>query len=145
MPLPDAPPRHARLAEGLALLRFLAGSRGGRTIREIERLMRAIESTCGLLQEVETVEREKRWTLPLTPISRAAGPTSEELAELELSARALQEAGLPHRALVLRSVRDKLAARAPEAVLGRAEVDGEALLAAEGVAIRPGQPCRRSP
>ncbi|MGG5890681.1 helix-turn-helix transcriptional regulator [Falsiroseomonas sp. HC035] len=149
MPLPDAPPRHARLAEGLALLRFLAGSRGGRTIREmeqelgcgrrkIERLMRAIESTCGLLQEVETVEREKRWTLPLTPISRAAGPTSEELAELELSARTLQEAGLPHRAAVLRSVRDKLAARAPEAMLGRAEVDGEALLAAEGVAIRPG-------
>jgi len=148
--MPDLPARHGKLAEGLILLRFLAASRAGRTItemrqelggcgrRKIERLMRAIESVCGLLDEVETDEREKRWRMPPTPLTHIGGPTAQELAELDISARALVDQGLPHRAALLRAAAMKLAARAPETSLRRAEADAEALLAAEGVAMRPG-------
>lgn len=146
----DLPTRHGKLAEGLILLRFLAASRAGRTItemrqelggcgrRKIERLMRAIESVCGLLDEVDSPDREKRWRLPPTPLTHIGGPTAEEMAELDLSARALADQGLPHRAALLRAAGMKLAARAPEKSLRRAEADAEALLAAEGIAMRPG-------
>jgi predicted DNA-binding transcriptional regulator YafY len=146
----DLPTRHGKLAEGLILLRFLAASRAGRTItemrqelggcgrRKIERLMRAIESVCGLLDEVESPDREKRWRLPPTPIIHIGGPTAEEMAELDLSARTLADQGLPHRAALLRAAAMKLAARASEKSLRRAEADAEALLAAEGIAMRPG-------
>ena len=60
------------------------------------------------------------------------------MAELDLSARSLADQGLPHRATLLRSAAMKLAARAPEKSLRRAEADAEALLAAEGIAMRPG-------
>ena len=150
MTLGDLPTRHGKLAEGLVLLRFLAASRAGRTItemrqelggcgrRKIERLMRAIESVCGLLDEVESPDREKRWRLPPTPLTHIGGPTAEEMAELDLSARALADQGLAHRATLLRAAAMKLAARAPEKSLRRAEADAEALLAAEGIAMRPG-------
>ena len=146
----DLPTRHGKLAEGLILLRFLAASRAGRSItemrqelggcgrRKIERLMRAIESVCGLLDEVDSPDREKRWRLPPTPLTHIGGPTAEEMAELDLSARALADQGLPHRATLLRAAAMKLAARAPEKSLRRAEADAEALLAAEGIAMRPG-------
>jgi predicted DNA-binding transcriptional regulator YafY len=143
------PDRHEKLAQALDLILTLSGSRVGFTIREleerlgvarrtVERLLAAIGQACGTLESVDTDEREKRWRIRPTPITRAVAITAEEVAEIEAAARRLEADALPERGAILRSAAQKLRAAASEATLRRAEPDIEALLAAEGLAAQPG-------
>jgi predicted DNA-binding transcriptional regulator YafY len=144
------PDRHEKLAQALDLILTLSGSRMGLTIREleqqlgvgrrtVERLLAAIGQACGTLEPVETGEREKRWRMRPTPITRAVAITAEEIAEIEAAARRLEDGdALPERGAILRSAAQKLRAAASETTLRRAEPDIEALLAAEGLAAQPG-------
>ena len=50
--------------------------------RTVERLLAAIGQACGTLEPVETGEREKRWRMRPTPITRAVAITAEEIAEI---------------------------------------------------------------
>ena len=127
----------------------LSGSRAGLTLREmmhdhdiglrtLQRLLRAIERACGTLEEVGTDEREKRWRMRPTPITRAIAVRAEEVAEIESAARRLADEGLQERATTLRSAAAHMRAMATEVALRRAEPDVEAILASEGIAARPG-------
>jgi len=143
------PERHQKLAQALALIQYLAASRAGRTLREIaeemgcgrrtaERLLAAVREVCQDLEEVPTTEREKRWRVGPSSLTRVAAIRSEEVLEIEAAARRLAEEGLVERATILRRTVHKLRAMMDTAALRRAEPDVEALLAAEGLAARPG-------
>lgn len=142
------PDRHEKLSQALGLILSLSGSRVGLTLRELmaehglnlrtlQRMMKAIDQACGTLEAVESDEREKRWRMRTTPVTRAIAVKAEEIAEVEAAAKRLAEEGLDERAATLRLAADRLRAMTTEAALRRAEPDVEAMLAAEGVAARP--------
>jgi len=141
--------RHEKLADGLRLIQLLAGTRAGRTLNElaqdmgvgrrtVERMLAAIREVCGDLEQVPTDELQKRWRLPPSPLARAQPLTAAEAAEVDLAARRLAGEGLEERAALLRAAGDKLRAAMDARSQQRAEPDVEALLAAEGLAMRPG-------
>ncbi|MFN3448948.1 MAG: helix-turn-helix transcriptional regulator [Roseococcus sp.] len=143
------PERHEKLADGLRLVLLLSGSRAGRTLNElaqefgvgrrtIERMIAAIREVCGDLEQVPSDEAQKRWRLPPSPLARALPLTAAEVAELDLAARRLAAEGLAERAALLRGTAEKLRAAMDARALQRAEPDVEALLANEGIAMRPG-------
>lgn len=106
--------------------------------RTVERMLAAIREVCGDLEQVPTDEAQKRWRLPPSPLARAQPLTAAEAAEVDLAARRLAQEGLEERAALLRAAADKLRAAMDPRSLQRAEPDVEALLAAEGLAMRPG-------
>lgn len=141
--------RHAKLADGLRLILLLTGTRTGRTLNElaeemgvgrrtIERMLHAVREVCGDLEQVPTDEAQKRWRLPASTLSRVKPLTAAEAAEMDLAARRLAAEGLEERAALLRNAAEKLRAAMDARALQRAEPDVEALLAAEGLAMRPG-------
>ncbi|WP_037299516.1 helix-turn-helix transcriptional regulator [Rubritepida flocculans] len=143
------PERHEKLADGLRLILLLSGSRAGRTLNElaqefgvgrrtIERMLAAIREVCGELEQVPSDEAQKRWRLPPSPLARVQPLTAAEVAELDLAARRLAAEGLAERAALLRGAAEKLRAAMDARALQRAEPDVEALLANEGIAMRPG-------
>lgn len=143
------PARHEKLAHGLRLILLLTGTRSGRTLNElaqemgvsrrtVERMLDAIREVCGPLESVPTDEPQKRWRLPGSTLARVQSFTAAEVAELDLAARRLAEEGLAERAALLRAAAEKIRAAMEPRALQRAEPDVEALLAAEGLAMRPG-------
>jgi predicted DNA-binding transcriptional regulator YafY len=143
------PARHEKLADGIRLILLLTGTRAGRTVTElareldvsrrtVERMLAAVKEVCGELEAVPTDELQKRWRLPATPVARAQAFTAAELAELDLAVQRLAAENLGERAALLRSAAEKLRAAMEPRLLQRAEPDVEALLAAEGLAMRPG-------
>jgi predicted DNA-binding transcriptional regulator YafY len=143
------PDRHEKLSHALALIMSLAGSRVGLTLRELmaehdvglrtlQRMLKAIDQTCHTLEVVETDEREKRWRMRPTPITRAVAITAEEIVEIEAAAQRLVVEGMGERATILRAAASRLRAQATEQALRKSEPDAEAMLASEGIAARPG-------
>jgi predicted DNA-binding transcriptional regulator YafY len=143
------PERHEKLATTLGLIISLAATRYGRTVAEmmaelacsrrtVERLLAAIRQAGVDVEEVPTDEREKRWRLRPSRLVGAVRMTIEEVVEIEAAASRLQQDGLPARAATLRQAANKLRAMMDEAARRRADSDVEALLAAEGLASRPG-------
>ncbi len=143
------PERHEKLAQALGLITALAATRAGLTIAEmqadlgcgrrtVERLLAAIRQACGDIEEVPTDQPEKRWRMRPSRLVATIRMTPEEIAEVEAAARRLVDDGLPARAATLRSAANKLRASMDDAARRRAEPDVEALLAAEGLAARPG-------
>jgi predicted DNA-binding transcriptional regulator YafY len=143
------PERHEKLADGLRLILLLSGTRTGRTLNElaqefgvgrrtIERMLAALREVCGELEQVPSDEAQKRWRLPASPLARALPLTAAEVAELDLAARRLKAEGLAERAALVRGTAEKLRAAMDARALQRAEPDVEALLANEGIAMRPG-------
>lgn len=143
------PARHEKLAQGLQLVRLLSGTRMGRTIpelvtelgcgrRTVERLLAAVRQVCGDLDVQETDDRERRYRLGTTPLSRTVPVTASEITEMDLAARRLDGDGLPDRGDLLRSALQKLCVMAEARSLHRAEMDTEVMLENEGLAMRPG-------
>ena len=141
--------RHEKLRKSLALMLSLSSTRSGLTLRELmaehalglrtlQRMLRAIEQVCGPLEEVPSGDREKRWRLQPTPLTRALAPTASEVVEVELAAERLRQEGLADRAELLRVAASRIRASTTEVNLRRIETDIEALLTAEGIAARPG-------
>ena len=71
--------------------------------------------------------------------------SAEELAELNAAATALDRTGVDERATLLRELADKLRALLEQDALTHIEPDLQALMVAEGLAMRPGPRPRLDP
>jgi len=107
--------------------------------RTAQRMIAAIRDRFPDCEEVEGDERAKRWRLRQNALRGLMGAEPAELAELEAAARRLREEGAAAgRAEALDRLAAKLRAAMKASDLRRAEPDVEAMMQAEGTAIRPG-------
>ena len=141
--------RYERLTDIVKLAMHLQGTRGGLTMDDIvaefgvsrrtaERMRAAVEAAFGPLQAVETGDTRIHWRLQSTSLRGLLRITPKELAELESAANSLDHAGLTERAATLRELVAKLLAlrrSLDEQTFGD---ELEALMRAEGSAMRPG-------
>ena len=148
--------RYERLTDIVRLATFLQASRGGMTMDEIEkefgvsrrtaeRMRSAVEAVFGPLETVDRGEKRVHWRLRSRQLRALMRITPEEIADLESTAGNLDRSGLAERAGTLRELGTKL--RALRRPLDEAEFDDdlEALMRAEGLAMRPGPRTRVEP
>jgi len=88
--------------------------------------------------EVDTGEKTKRWRIPPGVLDRMVSFSADEQADLESAIALLRANGQPDRAQRLENLRGKVRALIPPDVARRTEPDIDALLEAEGFAMRPG-------
>ncbi len=138
--------RYERLKQIVELATALQGSHTGLTLDDIqsrfkvsrrtaERMRAAVEWAFEPLDEVESDDSRKHWRLRSDAFHRLVSVSTEELAALSAAAAALQQAGLGQHAAPLETVAEKLRAARRA---GELEEELEALLRAEGLAMRPG-------
>jgi predicted DNA-binding transcriptional regulator YafY len=113
--------------------------------RTAERLRNAVEDVFGPLELVDTGERRHHWRLSTATLRSLVTVSAEELAELNAAAAALDRAGLAERAAMVRELVDKLRALLAQDAINRIEPDLQALMVAEGLAMRPGPRPRMDP
>ncbi len=141
--------RYARMQDLLRLALDMQASRSGISLDDIgqeydvgrrtaERMRDAILAVFPQAQEVETGERTKRWRIPAGTLNRFVGFSAEELTELEAAIMVMRQQNLDNQADILAGVSQKLRALLPDGEARRLEPDVEALLEAEGLAMRPG-------
>lgn len=106
--------------------------------RTAERMRDAVEAAFRPLQKVDRDDRKHHWRLESTGGLRFVQITPEEIAEAESAAKSLDRTGLAERAGVLRELAVKLRAVQRSRVDEEFETDLEALMRAEGFAMRPG-------
>lgn len=140
----------------LRLALVLAGTRTGLTLDEMAREMavtrrtaeRLRDSLAELFPRLEAWDddaRVRRWRLPGTALAGIAEPRAEAVAAVETLARECADRGEADRALLLSDAAATLRALMRPAALRRAEPDIEALMQAEGIAMRPGPRTRLDP
>ena len=141
--------RYERLTDIVRLATRLQGTRGGLIMDDIvaefgvsrrtaERMRHAVEAAFGPLQAVETGDNRIHWRLQSTSLRGLVRITPEELAELESAASRLDRAGLAERAGILRELVAKLLALRRKRSAQAFGDELEALMQAEGSAMRPG-------
>ena len=141
--------RYERLTDIVNLAIRLQGTRGGLTMDDIvaefgvsrrtaERMRDAVEAAFGPLQRVETGDNRIHWRLQSTSLRGLVRITPEELAELESAASRLDRTGLAERAGTLRELVAKLLALRRKRSAPAFGDELEALMQAEGSAMRPG-------
>ena len=141
--------RFERLTDIVNLAIRLQGTRGGLTIGDIvaefgvsrrtaERMRHAVEAAFGPLQAVETGDKRIHWRLESTSLRGLVRITPEEVAELESAAGRLNRAGLAERAATLQQLVAKLLALHRKRSAQAFGDELEALMQAEGSAMRPG-------
>ena len=141
--------RYERLKDIVDLAVRLQGRREGTTLTDIERefsvsrrtaerMRAAVEQAFGPLEEVEGDDRRKRWRLRSDGLRGLVSVSTEELGALATAAGALEGAGLSEHAARLEEVAVKLRAARRDGASDRLEDELEALLRAEGLAMRPG-------
>ena len=141
--------RFERIKDILTLAIHLQGMRGGVTIADIqdrfsvsrrtaERMRDAVEAVFGPLETVETADRYIHWRLQSAPLRQLIHVSSEELAELESAAEHLDRSGLAERTGGLCELAVKLRAVSRRHSPEEFESALEALMGAEGLAMRPG-------
>lgn len=134
----------------------LQGSLGGLTLdniqeefevsrRTAERMRDAVEQTFGVLEVVPRDGNKRNWRLRSDALRRLVAISADELAELAGAADALERAGLDDRAETMREIACKLRAAMQQHTLDKIEADVEALVLAEGLAMRPGPRPRLDP
>ena len=106
--------------------------------RTAERLRNAVEDVFGPLEQVRVGDRRHHWRLRTSTLRRLLTVSAEELAELNAAASALDRSGLEERGAMLRQLGDKLRALLEQDALTHIEPDLQALMLAEGLAMRPG-------
>lgn len=141
--------RHLPAIRLLRLALQLAGTRTGMTMDEMAQFLegsrktaeRARDSLVELFPALEYWEDEgrlRRWRMPGSALVGLSEPRPETVAAVELSARECDSRGEPDRAARLRDAAATLRALMRPGALARAEPDIEALMQAEGIAMRPG-------
>ena len=141
--------RYERLKNIVRLAVRLQAASGGLTLEDIqaefsvsrstaERMRDAVGDVFGGLERVDTGDAKHRWRLRSDAVRRLVAIAPEELAELESAASALQRAGLEERAGALREFATKVRAALRTESLARIESELEALVQAEGLAMRAG-------
>ena len=106
--------------------------------RTAERLRNAVEDVFGPLELVDTGERRHHWRLRTSTLRRLITVSAEELMEIETAATAVERTGMEERAETLRALADKLLALLETDARPHVEPDLQALMVAEGLAMRPG-------
>ena len=141
--------RYERLKDIVKLAIRMQGFRSGVTLDEIqtefgvgrrtaERMRDAVEWAFGPLEIAERGDNKRHWRLRSDALRRLAPLSAEELAELGSAADTLERTGFEARAAALRDLGTKLRATQRTDSLARIEADIEALVQAEGLAMRPG-------
>ena len=141
--------RYERLKDIVTLAIRMQGRRGGITLDEIgaefrcsrrtaERMRDAVEWAFEPLETVERNDNKNHWRLRSDALRRLVPISTEELAELGSAAETLERTGFEARAAALRELDTKLRAAQQRDSLARIEADIEALVQAEGLAMRPG-------
>ena len=142
--------RYERAKDIVRLAMHLQGSRGGMTLDDVrtefsisrrtaERLRDAVDEAFGPLIPVEDRdERKRHWRLQSPVLQHFVSVSAEELTELSSAAETLERTGLDERATLLRDLAAKFRATLSDKSLRRLETDLEALMEAEGLAMRPG-------
>jgi predicted DNA-binding transcriptional regulator YafY len=106
--------------------------------RTAERMRDAVERIFPQLEEANPGDRPKRWRLPPGVLNRIVNFTAEELVRLEGAADVLARDNRQYDADKVRKLGAKVRALMTREAMQREEVDLEALLEAEGLAMRPG-------
>ena len=133
----------------LQLALAMQGSRLGLALDDIEREFRVGRRTAQRMRDavlrnypqaekLTDAERRPRWRIPSAGTVLPGAVTAEELADLEAAARLLRRDNQRRRAAALEGLARKLRAGLKPEVALRIEPDLEALLEAEGLAMRPG-------
>lgn len=141
--------RYEKADNLLQLALEMQAARGGLSLADIERkfgcsrrtAMRMRDAFLRIFPQAEEIasdERVKRWRLPPSVLDRLIAFSAEELADLETAITLLKRDNLPDRAASLAGLAAKLRALLRPDVARRVEPDLEALLEAEGLAMRPG-------
>ena len=90
------------------------------------------------VDEMTADDRKKRWRIPGGVVNRLISFTAEELADLEAAVQILKRDNMKEASANLEDLSTKLKALMDTGVARRVEPDLEALLEAEGLAMRPG-------
>lgn len=133
----------------LQLALAMQGSRMGLSLSDIERDFEVSRRTAQRMrdavlrnypqaEQLLDEERRPRWRIPPGGAVTPGALTAEEIVDLEATAKLLRQRGLHARAKALEAMARKLRASLPARALSRLEPDIEALLEAEGLAMRPG-------
>jgi len=141
--------RYAPAERLLRLALHLAATRTGLTLdematelnvgrRTVERLRDSLLAMFPLMNFWDDEERVRRWRLPASALVGVIAASAEEVAAIETSARECESRGEVDRASLLRKAATTLRAMMLPTALRRAETDIDALMQAEGIAMRPG-------
>ena len=141
--------RYERLTDIVRLATRLQATRHGMTMDDIadeffvsrrtaERMRDAVETVFGPLLTVDTGDKRLHWRLQSTSLRGLVQVSPEALAELETAASHLDRTGPAERAGMLRELAVKLQALRRPLNERAFDDDLEALMQAEGLAMRPG-------
>jgi len=133
----------------LQLALSMQGSRMGLSLLDIERdfdvsrrtaqrMRDAVLRNYPQAEQLVDTERRPRWRIPVSGVVTPGALVAEDIVDLEATARLLRQRNLRARAASLEKIARKLRATLPAAAQRRLEPDIEALLEAEGLAMRPG-------
>ena len=113
--------------------------------RTAERMRDAVEQAFGPLEFDDTGDGRRHWRLRSNRLRDLIYLSADELVELETAATGLARSGQEERAVLLRDLAAKLRALLAPKDRHRLEPDLEALMVAEGLAMRPGPRPRIQP
>ena len=133
----------------LQLALAMQGSRLGLSLGDIERdfdvsrrtaqrMRDAVLRNYPQAEQLLDEERRPRWRIPVSGTVTPGALTAEDIVDLETASKLLRQRNLRARATSLEKIARKLRASLPPATQRRLEPDIEALLEAEGLAMRPG-------
>jgi predicted DNA-binding transcriptional regulator YafY len=133
----------------LQLALAMQGSRIGLSLGDIERdfgvsrrtaqrMRDAVLRTYPQAEQRVDDERRPRWRIPVSGTVTPGALSAEDVVDLEATAKLLRQRNLRARAAALEAIARKLRAALPPNDKRRLEPDIEALLEAEGLAMRPG-------
>lgn len=137
-------------AENLLQLAFeMQASHVGLSLEDIERRFRVSRRTAQRMRdsilhlfpqtdEIQGDDRRKRWRIPSGVGDRLVSFSADELADLEAAIRLLERENLGGQVESLMGLARKLAALMKPRAFSRVAPDLEALIEAEGLAMRPG-------
>lgn len=141
--------RYSRLSDLLRLALRMQGTAEGLSLADIEqtfeisrrtaeRMRDAVREIFPQIQELGDPGQQKRWRLPPGTLGRMADVTVDDLSTLLHAAELADREGDAAAARHLHHLADKLRAGLGEVQRRKIEPDIEALLEADGVALRPG-------
>jgi len=141
--------RYEKTDNMLQLALEMQAARGGLSLKDIEqrfgvgrrtamRMKDTIMRNFPQAEEVPTDERIKRWRIPAGVLDRLVNFSADELADLKMAIGLMETENLEREAASLDGLRAKLGALMRPEQARRVEPDLEALLEAEGLAMRPG-------
>jgi len=141
--------RHEPAERILQLACAMQGSRQGLSLTDIEqqfgvgrrtaqRLRDAVLRVYPQTEQLVDAEQRPRWRITAAGVVTPGALAAEDIVDLESTARLLRQRNLRARAAALEKIAAKLRAALPASTRTRLAPDIEALLEAEGLAMRPG-------